>query len=310
MHYVPVIGVDKPISRLALGTMLFGVVNEEQGFEVLDRFVELGGNTFDTAHGYGMGKVEQALGRWLDSRGNRDTVVIIDKGCHPYGDSGPRVAPRFIHSDLNDSLERLGTDYIDLYLLHRDDETVEVGPLVEALNEERQRGRIRAFGGSNWRHERIEQANEYAEQHGLVGFSASSPNLSLAIPKEPMWAGCVSVDHEELESYRRSRIPLISWSSQAGGFFTGRFSPEDTSDSDMVRVYYSEENFARLERARELGKRKGISAIQIALAYVINQPFPVIALFGPRTIQELESSITADEVILTPGEIAYLEGDV
>ena len=307
MHYVDVAGVRKPLSRLALGTILFGAVPEEQAFDVLDTFVERGGNTFDTAHGYGRGACERALGRWMESRGARDRVVVIDKGCHPYGDSGPRVTPEVIHSDLQESLERLGTDYVDLYLLHRDDEQVPVGPLVEALNEEHARGRIHAFGGSNWRHERVAEANSYAAQHGLVGFAASSPNLSLARPNEPMWAGCISTDEAARQWHIATQLPLISWSSQAGGFFTGRFTPDDRSNADMARVYYSDANFARLERARELAARKGVSAIQIALAYVINQPFPVVALIGPQTTAELESSLAADDLALTPEELAYLD---
>jgi 1-deoxyxylulose-5-phosphate synthase len=300
-------GVELPLSRLALGSMLFSTSTDEQAFPILDRFIERGGNTFDTAHIYGMGACERSLGRWIAQRGNRDRIVIIGKGCHPIGNSGPRVKPNFIHSDISDSLERLRTDYIDLYLLHRDDESVPVGPIVEALNQERDQGRIRAFGGSNWRHTRIAEANAYAKEHGLVGFAASSPNLSLARPNEPMWAGCVSVDDEAHAWHAETQMPLISWSSQAGGFFTGRYSREDTSNADMVRVYYSDANFARMERVNLLAAAKGVAPLQIALAWVINQPFPVIALIGPQTLSELESSLAADDIVLSQAELDQLD---
>lgn len=308
MHYVTIQGVDRPLSRLALGTILFGSVSEEQAFDVLDEFVARGGTTFDTAHVYGQGSIERAFGRWVAARGNRDQIVIIGKGAHPVGKSGPRVNPTAIRSDLDESLERMGIDHVDVYLLHRDDEQVPVGPIVEVLNEQKAKGRIKVFGGSNWRHGRIDEANAYAAAHNLTGFNVSSPNLGLARANEPMWAGCVSVDATELAWYRQTKTPLISWSSQSGGFFTGRYSPDDTSNADMVRVYYSDENWARLERARELAKQKGVDALQIALAYVINQSFPVIALIGPQTRSELASSLGADEIVLTPQEIGYLEG--
>ena len=310
MHYVDIPGVERPLSRLALGTILFGAVPHEQAVGVLDRFVERGGNTFDTAHSYGRGACERALGAWLAARGNREDIVVIDKCCHPVGQSGPRVTPEYIHSDLHESLERLQTDYVDLYLLHRDDENVPVGPLVEALNEEHARGRIRAFGGSNWRHARVAEANAYAAEHGLVGFAASSPNLSLARPNEAMWGGCISISvgSDAYAWHVETQMPLISWSSQSGGFFTGRYSPAETSNADMVRVYYSDANFARLERARELAAQHGVTALQIALAWVINQPFPVVALIGPQTITELESSLAADDIVLTSEELAYLSG--
>src|SRR3712207_4313847 len=224
MHYVKIEGVGLPLSRLALGSVMLGQVPDEQAFELLDAFVQHGGNTIDTAHSYGRGKCERALGRWLAARGTRKNIVVIDKGCHPIGDSGPRVTPDNIHADIADSLERLQTDYIDLYLLHRDDESVPVGALVEALNEEKAQGHIRAFGGSNWRHTRIAAANQYAAQHGLTGFAASSPNLSLARQIEPMWAGCLSADEAARAWHTETQLPLIAWSSQASGFFSDRKS--------------------------------------------------------------------------------------
>jgi aryl-alcohol dehydrogenase-like predicted oxidoreductase len=306
MRYLTIPGLEKPVSRIALGIIRASPNQPQPTFELLDGFVKLGGTLLDTAHIYGMGDCERTIGMWLAERG-RDAIMVLDKGCHPIRDSGPRVTPEAIHSDINDSLERLGTDYIDLYILHRDNEAVPVGPIVEALNEERARGRIHAFGGSNWSHRRVIEANEYARQNGLLGFAVSNPNLSLARPKEPMWAGCISADDEMRAWHTETQFPLISWSSQAGGFFSGRFSPEDTSNEDMVRVYYSDANWERLRHAQELGRQKGASAIQIALAYVLSQPFPTVALIGPQNLAELQSSYEGSLIELTPDELAYLD---
>ncbi len=307
MDYITVQGLQKPLSRLALGTMVFSPDDLPHAFGVMDSFVEHGGTLIDTAHGYGGGTSEKALGAWIQERGNRGDVVVLDKGCHPYGDSGPRVTPEDMRQDLEESLERLQTEYIDLYLLHRDDPSKPVGPIVEALNEEVDRGRIHAFGGSNWTPERLAEANQYAAEHGLRGFVASSPNLSLARASEPMWAGCVYTNDADRSWYESTQLPLISWSSQAGGFFTGRYSPEDRSNPDMVRVYYTEENFERLHRARALAERRGVHALQVALAWVLNQAFPTVAIIGPHTVDELESSVQAAGLELTPSEMAYLD---
>ena len=167
MQYGRVPGIDKPVARLVMGTMIINDNEPAKGLALLDAIYELGGNTFDTARIYSS---EPPLGRWINERGIRDEVVIIDKGAHPEGDR-KRVTPADISADLAESLGRLGTDYIDLYLLHRDDPDVPVGPIIEALNEHVDAGRIRAFGASNWQHQRIGQANEYAASHGLVPFA-------------------------------------------------------------------------------------------------------------------------------------------
>jgi aryl-alcohol dehydrogenase-like predicted oxidoreductase len=307
MRYVSIPGLEKPVSNLAIGSMIFSPERLPLTFELLDAFVERGGTIIDTAYVYAGGNSERALGVWLRERDARERVVIIDKGCHPRGNSGPRVDPEAMRADLAENLERLGTPYIDLYMLHRDDESLPVGPIVEALNEEVARGRIRSLGASNWRPRRIEEANEYAAARGLRGFVAVSNNLSLARAKEPMWAGCVYTSEEDLPWYVEHQFPLISWSSQAGGFFTGRYSPEDTGNEDMVRVYYSEENWERLARARELAERKGVHPLQIALAWVLSQPFPTVAIIGPQTPEELESSVAAADMKLTPEEMAFLD---
>src|SRR5438874_4289950 len=111
--------------------------------------------------------------------------------------------------------------------MHRDDPEIPVGAFVECLNEHLRAGRIRAFGGSNWSPERLQQANDYAREHGLAGFAASSPNLCLAVWNEPQWEGCVSASDKASRAwYAQSQMPLFSWSSQARGFVTGRFRKE------------------------------------------------------------------------------------
>jgi aryl-alcohol dehydrogenase-like predicted oxidoreductase len=260
----------------------------------------------DTAHVYSGGNSERALGRWFIERGGRDDLAILTKGAHHNADRR-RVTPEDITCDIRDSLARLKTDHIDLYLLHRDDPDVPVGPIVEVLNEHRRAGRIRAFGGSNWSPERLDQANAYAASHGLQGFSASSPNLSLAVQQDVIWDGCLSVSDPSTRAwYERTRMPLFAWSSQARGFFTGRYSPDDLEDETMVRVYYNDANWERYRRATELGKQRGFTANQVALAWVLHQPFPTYALIGPATVEELRSSVAALDLELAAEEVRWL----
>jgi aryl-alcohol dehydrogenase-like predicted oxidoreductase len=294
------------LSRLVLGSMVFSREALELTYEMLDSWLELGGNVVDSAHVYGGGESERAIGLWLKERGRRDDLVILTKGAHHNADRR-RVTPEDITCDLRDSLARLQVETIDLYMLHRDDPTVPVGPIVEALNEHVRAGRIRAFGGSNWSPQRLAEANAYAASRGIQGFSASSPNLSLAPPSEPVWDGCLDAcDAASRAWYERTQMPLFAWSSQARGFFTGRFSPENTEDELMVRVYYTPENWERLRRATELGKKRGATANQVALAWVLHQPFPTFPLIGPRSLEELRSSVAALELSLTPEEVRWL----
>jgi aryl-alcohol dehydrogenase-like predicted oxidoreductase len=306
MKTIKIEGLEKPITTLIQGSDYFTPSNYENVRTILDRFFEIGGNTIDTAHIYCGGESEVAIGQWLRERNNRDKVVILTKGAH-HDQNGPRVNPKAITSDLFTSLERLGTDYIDLYALHRDDPNVPVEIIIDALNEHIEAGRIKAIGGSNWTVERLQKANEYAEKNGLVGFTFNSPNLSLAKAQEPYWEGCISADAAYCEWHSETQMPLLSWSSQARGFFTGRFSPEDRSNSDLVRVFYNDANWERLRRAEKLAKEKGASTIQIALAYVLNQPFPTCALIGAQNEDELLSCSEGADILLTEEEINWLE---
>ncbi|WP_053367718.1 aldo/keto reductase [Bacillus sp. FJAT-27245] len=289
--------VQIDISQLILGSGDFFQFGPENVTALLDTFVEIGGNTLDTAHQYIRG--EEIIGEWMEQRQNRDKIRILTKGAHnDDGEPGKRVNPSSITKDLMESLERLRTDYIDLYALHRDDEDVEVGPIVEVLNEHIRAGRIRAIGTSNWKTERIKAANDYAKKHNLVPFTFNSPNLSLAKCKIPRWPGCVSADEEMIQYHAEENLPLLSWSSQAGGFFSGYFTPENRENEEMVEVYYSDENWERYDRAKHLAEKLGATPIQTALAYVLNQSFPTAAIIGPGKKEELLSSYEGSKLPL------------
>jgi aryl-alcohol dehydrogenase-like predicted oxidoreductase len=317
MRYGSVPGVSDRVSRLVLGTMVLSTATEERfdnSCRLLDRFVAAGGTTVDTARIYAHGTSEQAFGNWLARSGRRSDMVIVGKGAHHDTDTlERRVTPEAIHEDVESSLRTMGLDTIDIYILHRDNPEVPVGPIVEALNKEVDRGHVTAFGGSNWTHQRLVEANDYAAAHALRPFTVSSPNLALAVPNEPMWMECVSIagDDEAQAWYRASRMPIFAWSSQARGFFSGRYRPELTDASsqeaqNVIRTYYSDANWERYRRADELAERKGATLRQIALAWVLHQPLEVYALIGPATVTELDDCLGALDVDLSAEEVAWL----
>lgn len=300
MTYGEVPGFGKQVSRLVMG-----VDNQEtltHAATMFDDFVERGGTTFDTAYIYGGGRGEKLLGQWIKSRGNRDEVVVIGKGAHT-----PHCDPASITRQLAESLERIQTDHIDLYLMHRDNEEIPVGEFVDVLDEHFRAGRIKAYGGSNWSTARFDEANAYAEANGKQPFTLLSNHLSLARAYDVPWAGCRHVSDDESQAWLRERqVALFPWSSQARGFFTGRAKPEDTSDEELVRCFYSDANFERLRRARELAGKYGVEPTAIALAWLLHQQYPVFPLIGPRQISETRTSLPGLSVSLSAEDVTWL----
>ena len=306
MKDVKINNIKKPVSGLMMGTDYFTPDIIDKVTEVMENYIEIGGNTLDTAHIYAGGKSEEAIGIWMEENKRRDDIMILTKGGHP-NQNGPTVNKKDIDEELKVSLDRLRTDSVELYALHRDDPTVHVGEILEILNEHAEAGRIGAFGGSNWTARRLQEANDYAEKNGLIGFSFSSPNLSLAKAQEPYWADCISVDDEILAWHEETKLPIFSWSAQARGFFTGRFTQEDRTNDDLVRVFYNDENWERYRRAEQLAKDKGVETIQISLAYVLNQSFQTSAIIGPQNHKEMLSCRDAAEISLSEDEIKWLD---
>ena len=288
----------KPLSRLVLG------IDNQRAFPHLaamaDDFFERGGNAFDTAHIYGGGLMEELLGQWFTHRGTREQSVLIIKGAHT-----PFCDPENLRRQFLVSLERLRTDYADFYLLHRDNPEVPVGEFVDVLDEFRQAGKIRAYGGSNWSMDRLREANDYARRTGREPFRVVSNNLSLARMMVPVWEGCESAKGREWTTFlQESGMALLAWSSQARGYFVPGFRG---NDPEIARCWDSEENRERRRRATALAEEKGVTPINVALAYVLSQPYQSCALFGPRTIAETRTSLPGANLLLTPEELAWLD---
>jgi aryl-alcohol dehydrogenase-like predicted oxidoreductase len=300
MKYGRIPGLDKPVSRLVMGVDNQKAITHAS--VQFDDFFERGGNCFDTAWVYGGGACEKVLGQWVANRKIRKEVIILDKGAHT-----PYCTPSDLTEQFLQSLERLQTDYADIYMMHRDNLDVPVGEFIDVLNEHVRAGRMKVFGGSNWSIKRVEEANAYAKAKGLQGFSAISNNFSLARMVSPVWSGCIAAsDAESRDWLTNTQLPLMPWSSQARGFFTERAGKHKLDDKELVRCWYSDDNFQRRDRVLEMAKRRGVLPINIALAYVLCQPFPTFPLIGPRTLHELTTSLPGLDVELSPEELRWL----
>lgn len=308
-------GLDTSVARLVMGCD--NQPNMRHASVMWDHYWQQGGNTFDTAYIYGGGSMEKLLGEWQVNRGVRDEMVIIGKGAHTPDNFPERIAPQ-----LTESLERLRTDYVDIYFLHRDNTDLPVSDFVDALNIEIKAGRIKSFGGSNWTEARVREANEYASKNGLVGFSALSNNFSLARMVNRIWPGVEAASDDSYREYlEESQIALLPWSSQARGFFTSWAADViaghdaenmvatgvEPSVAELKRTWFSEDNLERRNRAEQLAGEKGVSLITIALAYVLAQKFPTFALVGPRTLSEIDSCIEALSCSLTEEQVEWLD---
>ena len=328
MNYGHINGVDKPISRIVFGTampVMFGAFRSvyenapdfdqrlEAAFALLDAMYAECVNCFDCSNHYG----EEPLGEWLEAWGLRDEVVILTKGAH-HNRWRKRVTDFDILHDVHDSLAKLKTDRLDLFLLHRDDPTQPVGPLMDALNRCYDEGKIRVFGVSNWEIPRIEAANEYAAKHGLQPFTVSSPNFGLAEQVCDLWGGgCVTIAGPENADARRwyagHHMPVFAYSAMARGFFSGRVKsgdPEgakDVMDEFGLKGYVCTANFERLRRCEQLAREKGVGVSEIALAWIFNQrDLDVYALVATSRPENMRANIRASGMALTEEECRWL----
>lgn len=316
MNYKMLQGIDKPLSALTYGTPYAAVRGElEAAMKVYDLAWEAGFRTFDTAHSYGAG--EAMLGEWLKARGYRNEAVILDKGCNPRQHGSEDVfSGKTIREQMEESLRRLQTDHVELYILHRDDPALPVDEIVEELNLLKKEGKVLRFGGSNWTRERLEQANTYAENHGLEGFTACSPAFSLARFISDPWGGSVSISGEAQQGYREwlteNQMPVFCYSSVGRGYLSGKFTIssgkliEKCLNPAPIKEYDAPENRARLARAEKMAAEKDASISQVALAWLLHQPLNLYPIVSPSSAEHMQDNIKALHLQLTKEECDWL----
>lgn len=318
MRYQQLPQTDLSPSILALGTVPFGTaVDSSTAFHFLDTFFEHGGNFIDTAHIYGAwvpdgtGRSERLIGQWLKTRNIREQVIISTKGAHPQLSSMhiPRLSSQEIMTDLEESLQCLHTETIDLYWLHRDDPNQPVAALLETLQEQVTRGKIRYFGCSNWRVQRIEEARQYAIRHNMTGFVGNQVMWSFAVPNLDALedTSTVTMDAPTREFHRNIGFAIIAYSSQAHGFFAKASSNPEALPAPLRKLYWNTENTERLRRLRVVAQEVSLPLSVISLAYLTNQSLPTFPIFGCATVHQLLENIEAGDVELTAETVQYLE---
>lgn len=295
-------------SALCLGTADMGArIPRDDALRLLDAFVDAGGTFIDTAEIYSdwvpgeKSRSEKLIGSWLSARGGRDKLVLATKGAHPRLSSMgvSRMSRAEVEADLHASLENLCTDVIDLYWLHRDDPSRPVEEIIETLNAQVDAGKIRAFGCSNWRTDRISAANAYAVQAGLRGFVANQPLWNLArVPQDRLAdQTCVVMDDAMHAMHRAAGMACVPYSAQANGYFQRQIEgTAGAMSAAHLRLYGDAENARRAERVAALVHETGLTVTQIVLGYLLSQPFPVFPILGCRTLEQLRDSLTAADV--------------
>lgn len=317
MKYAYLDPIKKPISRLVYGTNGYLTGNDvEAAIECLDIAYSLGFTIIDTANSYG--NSEKNIGAWLVRRGLRDKIVLMDKGCNPGQKGCPDVmSPQLLYDQTAESLRRLQTDYLDLYVLHRDDESHPVGPIIETLNDLKAKGIINLFGASNWTRARIAEANAYAKEHGMEGFSVVNPAFNIADTIADPWGGSVHLCGDEHAAdrawYKEQNLPVFSYSSLGRGFFSGKYVTDNGVPASEVLPahtlweYDTPINHRRLAAAEKIAREHGATVSQIAIAYLLNLDLDVFPLINPSKKPHMEENIAALDIILTEEEMALLQ---
>lgn len=316
MEYVKIPYVEKKVSRILYGTAIQPFLDGGDGMELLDAVYAMGVNTIDTGRVYG--KAEQVIGKWMEERRIRDKVVILSKCAHPDASGKKRVNEKEIRADFAESSGYLRTDFIDIYLLHRDDPDIGAGEIVEIMNALHGEGKIGAFGVSNWTHRRIAEANEYAARHHLIPFTVSSPNFGLAEQvKDPWGGGCVSISGPANKAardwYRENKMPVIAYASLAHGLLSGKVKSREQEkageilDEFAMKGYVCPDNFERLRRCEELAEKKNCTVSQIAMAWIFQQDLNTLAVVGTSRASRMKTNIEAMHLELSKQEAAYLD---
>jgi aryl-alcohol dehydrogenase-like predicted oxidoreductase len=292
------------VSPLCLGAMMFGAwgnPDHEDSIRIIHRALDAGINFVDTADVYSGGESEQIVGKAL--AGRRDNVVLATKVHGVMGDDPNQRgnSRRWIMQEVDNSLRRLGSDWIDLYQIHRHDPSCDLDETLGALTDLVRAGKIRAFGSSTFPAHVIVEAQWVAKEHGRERFVCEQPPYSMLVRV---------VESEVLPVCQQFGMGVITWSPLAGGWLSGKYRKDAQIEESRRAPRLPERydlsrpgNQRKLEAADALARladEAGITLVQMAIAFVLRHPAVTSAIIGPRTMDQLEGQLGADELVLEP----------
>jgi len=301
VEYRPLGRTGVQVSKLCLGTMMFGAwgnSDHDDSTRIIHRALDAGINFVDTADVYSGGESEEIVGKALNGR--RDDVVLATKFFMPMGEDPNRRggSRRWIVKAVEDSLRRLGTDWIDLYQVHRPDPAMDVDETLAALTDLVQQGKVRSIGSSSYSGSQIVEAQWTARDRGLERFRTEQPPYSLLTR---------SIELDVLPTARRHGMGIVTYSPLGGGWLSGSWSAESSPTSPARQRLAARfamalpENQRKLEAVEQLAKvadDAGLSMIELAIAFVVNHPAVTSAIIGPRTMEQLDSQLPAADAVL------------
>ncbi|MFB6069092.1 MAG: aldo/keto reductase [Halobacterium sp.] len=297
------------VSEVAFGTWRFGRENDvgdvevgrERAHELLDAYADAGGRFIDTADMYGAGRAEQYIGEWLADR-DREDYVIASKIYWPTRDdpNGRGLNRKHLRNNIEEILERLGTDYLDLLYVHRWDDDTPAREFMRTLDGFVRDGKVNYLGASTFEPNawKVAKANEIARREGYEPFTVAQPRFN-AVNRE--------IEGNYLEMCRDYDVGVVPWSPLAGGFLTGKYSrgeepPEGTrgaTDQQFVDSYLTPENFDALEEVEAVAEDVGATPAQVSLAWLVHHDQVVAPITGARTPEQLEENLAAADIELT-----------
>lgn len=295
------------VSSLCFGGNVFGwTADEQRSAAVLDAYVDGGGNFIDTADTYSVGESESILGRWMSARKNRSRVIIATKvGSRMGGNPAMQgLSRRYIIDEVEASLKRLQTDYIDLYQAHRDDPNTPLDETMATLNDLVRQGKVRYIGASNYSAARLREALRISEQHGYIRYECLQPPYNLV--NRTVYEG-------ELESLcLEQELGVITYSSLASGFLSGKYRMgKDVSSSPRAKGvqerYMNEKGFRVLEQLDRVAAAHSATVAQVALAWILARPGITSAIASATSVEQLRELLGAVDLKLTEGDMEALD---
>lgn len=307
MDYVNLGNTGLKVSRLCLGCMTYGssqwrewVLNEEDSRPYIKRALEAGINFFDTANMYSDGASEEVVGRALRDFASRDEVVLATKVFNPMrkDPNGRGLSRKAILTEIDHSLKRLGTDYVDLYQIHRWDYETPIEETMEALHDVVKAGKARYIGASSMFAWQFAQALYTADLHGWTRFVSMQNHYNLIYREE---------EREMIPFCLDQGIALIPWSPLARGFLAGKRETTRAKTDDYAKKLYTDDDYQVADCAAEVAKKRGMPAMQVALAWVLSRPGMTAPIIGASKPHHLDDALAALTVELSDEEIEALE---